>query len=324
MKRQIPRWQELRPLLQFKQPVLTREQRLLNALTIDDLRKLAKRRAPTAPFDYADGGADDEVTLARNVEAFRQVEFHPRALVDVSKVDMGIEVLGGPSALPFGISPTGFTRMMHAAGELAGVAAAAEAGIPFGLSTLGTTSIEQLAAAAPAARKWFQLYLWKDHERSRVLMQRAAAAGFEALLLTVDTPGSGVRLRDARNGMTVPPTLSVRTLIDALPHIGWWFDFLTTEPLAFASVESMDGTMQELLAMMFDPSLTFDDLAWVRENWQGKLVVKGIQTLPDAVRAVDAGADAVLLSNHGGRQIDRGVVPFHLLPGGRSRAWGPD
>ncbi|HYF72629.1 MAG TPA: alpha-hydroxy acid oxidase, partial [Nocardioides sp.] len=315
MKRQLPRRHDLAPLVRFRTPVLSpRQRRLRDALTIEDLRRVAKRRTPRAAFDYTDGAADGEVSLARARQAFRDVQFNPGVLRDVSTVDTSWEVLGERVALPFGIAPTGFTRMMHAEGEVAGATAAASAGVPFALSTMGTTSIEDVAAAAPGGRHWFQLYMWKDRERSMALVERAARAGFDTLLVTVDVPVAGARLRDVRNGMTIPPTLTPRTVLDAIPRPRWWFDLLTTEPLAFASLDSWSGTVAELLDTMFDPTVTFDDLAWIKEQWPGKVVVKGIQTVDDARRVADLGVDAVLLSNHGGRQLDRAPVPFHLLP----------
>jgi L-lactate dehydrogenase (cytochrome) len=232
----------------------------------------------------------------------------------VSKVDTTREVLGRTSSLPFGIAPTGFTRMMQAEGERAGASAAGAAGIPFTLSTMGTTTIEDVAAANPSGRNWFQLYLWNDRDRSVDLVDRAARAGYDTLLVTVDVPVAGARLRDTRNGMTIPPTLTPRTVLDALPRPAWWWNFLTTEPLAFASLSSWSGSVAELIDTMFDPTVTYDDLAWIRRHWTGKLVVKGVQSVADARRTTDAGADAVLLSNHGGRQLDRAPVPFRLLP----------
>ncbi|ABK66557.1 alpha-hydroxy acid oxidase [Mycobacterium avium] len=315
VQRRVPRVRDLAPLMQFKRPEFNAtKRRLRSAHTIEDLRRIAKRRTPKAAFDYTDGAAEDELSIQRARQAFRDIEFHPTILRDVSTVTAGWDVLGGPVALPFGIAPTGFTRLMHTEGEIAGVRAAARAGIPFSLSTLGTCAIEDLAAAVPQSRKWFQLYMWKDRERSMALVRRAADAGFDTLLATVDVPVSGARLRDNRNGMTIPPTLTLRTVLDAVPHPKWWFDLLTTEPLAFASLDRWPGTVAEYLSTMFDPSLTFDDLEWIKARWPGKLVVKGIQTLDDARAVVDRGADGIVLSNHGGRQLDRAPVPFHLLP----------
>ncbi|MCV7425755.1 alpha-hydroxy acid oxidase [Mycobacterium montefiorense] len=315
VKRRMPKARDIAPLMQFKRPQFDATKRRLDAaFTIDDLRRIAKRRTPRAAFDYTDGAAEDELSIVRARQAFRDIEFHPTILRDVSKVTAGWNVLGQPVALPFGIAPTGFTRLMHTEGEIAGAAAAAQAGIPFSLSTLGTCAIEDLVTAVPQGRKWFQLYMWKDRERSMALVKRAAAAGFDTLLATVDVPVSGARFRDNRNGMTIPPSLTLRTVLDAVPHPKWWFDLLTTEPLAFASLDRWPGTVGEYLSTMFDPSLTFDDLAWIKEQWPGKLVVKGIQTLDDARAVVDRGADGIVLSNHGGRQLDRAPVPFHLLP----------
>jgi L-lactate dehydrogenase (cytochrome) len=315
VKRRVPKVRDLAPLIQFKRPQFDATTRRLDAaFTIEDLRRIAKRRTPKAAFDYTDGAAEDELSIERARQAFRDIEFHPTILRDVTNVTAGWNVLGQPIVLPFGIAPTGFTRLMHTEGEIAGARAAARAGIPFSLSTLGTTAIEDLVTAVPQGRKWFQLYMWRDRERSMALAQRAADAGFDTLLVTVDVPVAGARLRDNRNGMTIPPTLTLRTVLDALPRPHWWFDLLTTEPLAFASLDRWSGTVGEYLSTMFDPSLTFDDLEWIKAQWPGKLVVKGIQTLDDARAVVDRGVDGIVLSNHGGRQLDRAPVPFHLLP----------
>jgi L-lactate dehydrogenase (cytochrome)/glycolate oxidase len=209
--------------------------------------------------------------------------------------------------------------MMQTEGEIAGCTAAADAGIPYTLSTMGTRSIEDVAAAAPHGRNWFQLYMWKDRDRSMALVDRAKNAGFDTLVLTVDVPVAGARLRDVRNGMTIPPSLSSKTIINAIPRPAWWLNFLTTDPLKFASLDSWNGTVAELLDSMFDPTVTFEDLKWIRKNWKGNLVVKGIQNIDDAVKSVDAGADAIILSNHGGRQLDRAPVPFLLLPSVKKR-----
>jgi L-lactate dehydrogenase (cytochrome) len=314
-KRRVLRPRELAPLLRFKRPVVSATRRhLAGALTIEDLRTLARRRTPRAAFDYADGAAEDEISIRRARQAFRDIEFRPAILRDVSKVDVTRVVLGQRASLPFGIAPTGFTRMMHTEGEVAGAAAAGAAGIPFTLSTMGTTSVEQIKAANAQGRNWFQLYMWKDRDRSMALVERAAAAGFDTLMVTVDVPVAGARLRDARNGMTIPPTLTVRTMLDALTRPAWWFDFVTTPPLEFANIASWQGTVAEMLDTMFDQTMSFQDLAWLREQWKGHLVVKGIQAVDDARRATATGADGIVVSNHGGRQLDRAPVPFHLLP----------
>jgi L-lactate dehydrogenase (cytochrome) len=315
MNRRIPRVQDFVELVQFKRPDFNpTRRRLANAHTIWDLRSIAKRVTPRAPFDYTDGAAEAELSLARARQAFLDIEFHPAVLRDVSAVDTSRTVLGGPSALPFAIAPTGFTRMMHAAGERAGARAAGAAGIPFSLSTVGTTSPEDVALANPHGRNWFQLYMWRDRDRSIEVMHRAATSGFDTLLVTVDTPVAGARLRDRRNGLTIPPSLTLGTIASAIPRVRWWYDFLTTEPLRFATFDRWDGTVAELLDEMFDPTVGFDDLAWIASEWSGKIVVKGIQTVDDARRVADLGVNGVVLSNHGGRQLDRAPVPFHLLP----------
>ncbi|HEV1996520.1 MAG TPA: alpha-hydroxy acid oxidase [Candidatus Dormibacteraeota bacterium] len=314
LKRRIPKVKDLAPLMQFKKVDFSATARLKRASTISDLRTIAKRRTPQAPFDYTDGAAEAEITLNRARQAFLDLEFRPGILRNVESVDLSTDVLGRTAAMPFGIAPTGFTRMMHSEGEYAGSRAAEAAGIPYTLSTMGTASIEDVAAAAPSGRNWFQLYLWTDRDRSMELIERASKAGNDTLMVTVDTPVAGARLRDVRNGMTIPPALTLKTVLDASYRPGWWFNFLTTEPLAFASLSRYSGTVADLVDSMFDPTLTFDDLDWLRGTWKGRLVVKGIQTVDDAKSVVDHGADGIVISNHGGRQLDRAPVPLHLLP----------
>jgi len=295
-------------------PLSPTERRLATVASIPDLRLLARRRAPRAVFDYTDGAAGEEIGLRRSRQAYARVEFQPTVLQDVSSVDTSTTILGRPAALPLVFAPTGFTRMMHTDGEPAVARVASCIGIPYALSTMGTTSIERLAAAVPDGRRWFQLYLWRDREASRDFVVRAKRAGYEALVLTVDTPVAGARLRDVRNGLTIPPSLSLRTLAEGALHPAWWFDLLTTEPLEFASLNRFEGTVAELVGRMFDPAATMGDLAWLRSVWDGPLIVKGIQTVADARAVVDAGADAVIVSNHGGRQLDRSPTPLEMLP----------
>ncbi|GAA1810693.1 alpha-hydroxy acid oxidase [Nesterenkonia flava] len=315
VKRQLPKPRDLAPLMQFKKFDFNASRRRLSAaLTIEDLRTIAKRRTPKAAFDYTDGAAEGELSLSRARQAFEDVEFNPSILRDVSQVDTSTEVFGGPSALPFGIAPTGFTRLMQTEGEIAGASAAGAAGIPFTLSTLGTTSIEDVKAANPHGRNWFQLYVMKEREISYGLTERAAAAGFDTIFFTVDTPVAGARLRDKRNGFSIPPALSLGTIINAIPRPWWWMDFLTTPPLEFASLSSTGGTVGELLDKAMDPSINFEDLKIIRELFPGKLVVKGVQNVEDAKKLADLGVDGIVLSNHGGRQLDRAPVPFYLLP----------
>lgn len=315
VQRQLPVPSELFELMKFKAPDLNgKRRRLSSALTIADLRLIAKRRTPKAAFDYTDGAAEGELSLARARQAFEDVEFHPSILQPAESVDTSTTILGGPSALPFGIAPTGFTRLMQTEGEIAGASAAGAAGIPFTLSTLGTTSIEDVKAANPGGRNWFQLYVMRDREISYGLARRAAAAGFDTIMFTVDTPVAGARLRDKRNGFSIPPQLTLGTIVNAIPRPWWWIDFLTTPKLEFASLSSTGGTVGELLDAAMDPTISYDDLAVIRDIWPGKIVIKGVQNVEDSKRLVDLGVDGIVLSNHGGRQLDRAPIPFHLLP----------
>lgn len=277
---------------------------------------MGRRRTPRAPFDYADGAADDELSLSRSRQLYRDLEFVPRVLRDVSECDPSTEILGTKAAFPFGFAPTGFTRMMHHAGETAVATVAAGYGIPYALSTLGTTTPEELARNVAGGDHWFQLYVWRDRARSEALIDRVAASGFRTLILTVDLPVAGARRRDLRNGMTIPPNLTMGSILDAARHPSWWMNFLTTDPLRFATLESMHDqgtTLVEMTSQLFDASLDFDDLAWLRSRWNGPIVVKGVQNVADARRCVDAGASGIVLSNHGGRQLDRSPVPLRLV-----------
>ena len=315
VKRQIPNPNEIFDLLHFKKLDLNaRHRRLQSAQTVWDLRTIARRRTPAAAFDYTDGAAEGEISLRRARQAFRDVEFHPDILRPAPSVDTSCKILGGPSAMPFGIAPTGFTRLMQTEGEVAGAGAAGAAGIPFTLSTLGTASIEDVKAANPRGRNWFQLYVMRQREISYGLVERADAAGFDTLMFTVDTPVAGARLRDRRNGFSIPPQITMGTVLNAIPRPWWWFDFLTTPKLEFASLKSTGGTVGQLLDAAMDPTISYEDLEVIRSMWSGRIVVKGVQNIPDAKRLLDHGVDGIILSNHGGRQLDRAPVPFRLLP----------
>jgi L-lactate dehydrogenase (cytochrome) len=307
--RHLPRWSEVS---RFVGPSLSRRatDRLARVRTVDDFARLARRRTPRSVFEYVAGAAEREVALARSTQAFDDVVFHPRVMRDVSTVSTGTTVLGTPVEFPIVLGPTGFTRMMHTAGEPAVARAAARAGVPYTLSTMGTTSVENLPRDGD---RWFQLYLWKDRARSRDLIARAAAAGYSTLVLTVDVPVAGARLRDVYNGLTMPPTLSPRTLANMARKPRWVFDALTTDPLAFESLGDAEDVMA-LINTKFEPALTSGDLEWLREEWPGKLVVKGIQRVDDAKLALATGVDGIAVSNHGGRQLDRAVTPLELLP----------
>ncbi|MGO2069031.1 alpha-hydroxy acid oxidase [Glutamicibacter arilaitensis] len=324
LKRQLPDVAELLSLMKFKLPSANRRAvRLAAAADVWDLRTIAKRRTPTAAFDYVDGAAGREITATRARQVFDSVELLPRILHGTAHSDLSTTIAGAPSALPFGIAPTGFTRFMHSEGEIGGSRAAQKAGIPFSLSTMGTRSIEEVAAAAPEGRKWFQLYLWKDREKSKKLVERAAAAGFDTLLVTVDTPVAGQRLRDARNGMKIPPELTLKTVLDASYRPEWWYNFLTTDSLKFASLSDTSVDLPTIINSMFDSSLDFEDLRWIRELWKGKLFVKGVLTTEDAAKAKAAGADGLVVSNHGGRQLDRAPIAFEALSEVRAEV-GPE
>jgi L-lactate dehydrogenase (cytochrome) len=311
----MPRWSEMREVVRPR-PMTGNPtaRRLAAAVTVGDLREQARRRVPRAVFDYTDGAAGAEISLRRTRAAFERVEFCPSVLRDVSVVDPSTTLLGARSALPLAFAPTGFTRLMHTEGETAVARVAERTGIPYALSTMGTTSLEAVAAAAPGSRRWFQLYLWRDREASAALVERARVAGYEALVLTVDTPVAGPRLRDVRNGFTIPPALTLRTMANAAVHPRWWVDLLTTEPLEFASLRSWGGTVAELVDRVFEPAATLADVRSLRDSWAGPLVVKGVQGPDDARAVVGAGADAVIVSNHGGRQLDRAPTPLEQLP----------
>lgn len=327
VRRQVPRWSDLRPLLQFEGSGATPSARLAHRLgraaDLADIQRLAKRSTPRAPFDYVDGAAGAETGHRRNLATFRGLELRPRVLRDVGAVDPSVELFGRRSALPFGLAPTGFMRMMHSDGEYAVGASARAHGVPFALSTMGSVDIEQLAAAEPDLWRWFQLYLWSERRDDVLtLLDRAKRSGYDVLLVTVDTAVGGLRHRDVRNGMSIPPKLTARTVLDASYRPRWWYDLLTTEKLRFATLDA-DAASPRVIRSMFDPTLSFADLAWIRREWPGTLVVKGILTPDDARAALDAGADALHLSNHGGRQLDRPPVPLRELPGIRA-AVGPD
>ncbi len=324
--RQMPRWSQLQDLIKLQRPDLSPTKRhLAGALTVADVRDVARRRVPRAVFDYVDGSAETEASYRRARAAYEGIEFQPRALQDVSALSTETTVLGVPAAVPFCFAPTGFTRLMHHEGEAAVARVAGERGIPYAVSTLGTSTPEAVAEQVrgmAGARLWFQLYVWRDRAAAEELMARAEKAGYEALVLTVDVPVAGARLRDMRNGLSVPPALTPRTVLDMGRHPRWWGNVLTTEPIDFAAMRGWDGTIGEKLNALFDPTMTLADLDWVRSNWRKPLIVKGIQTVDDARAVTDAGADAIVLSNHGGRQLDRAPVPLRLLPAVRE-ALGP-
>ncbi len=314
---------EIRKLLRVRPPALRGPQRrLARCHDIADLRRSARRLTPRPVFDYVDGGADEELSLASNAEAFRRWRFVPRALADVSAVDTTGQVLGQVLPLPLVLAPTGFTRMMHPGGEIAVARAAARHGLPYTLSTMATTSIADLAAAAPGGQ-WFQLYILTDSGLTTDLVDRAAACGYRVLVVSVDTVVAGRRVRDVRNGLTIPPGLTVRALAGIGARPGYWLRMLASPALQFANLPIRDSMTIADTAALFHPGITWDDIAALRQRWAGQLVIKGPLGAADARRAMEAGADGVQLSNHGGRQLDRAVAPIDLLPAVRD-AIGPD
>ncbi len=310
----------LRSVLKFR-PIETDSttRRLARAANVDDLRRIAKRRLPRGVFDYIDGGAEDERTLVENSAAFTRTQFRPRVLRNVGTVDPGTVILGAAAPIPLVLAPTGFTRIADPEGELAVARAACRAGIPYTLSTLGTRSIEAVRAVS-TGRLWFQVYAWRDRARVREMVERARSADYEALVLTVDTAVLGRRERDIRRGFSLPPKIGPGTLVDGALHPSWTWKFVRSEPIRFANVTGTDvgdGTdavsLADYINTQFDPSLSWDDVTWLRSIWPGPIVVKGIQTVADAHLAADAGIDAIALSNHGGRQLDSAPAPFALV-----------
>ena len=323
MKRQLPRWKNIKPLLGWGLPKSPFQDRKLNSVVnLAELRLLAKRRVPKAVFDYVDGGANDELAYARSQEIYSRVEFKARVLRDVSVIDLKTKILDKESALPIIFAPTGYTRMMHYQGEVMVAKVCDENNLIYNLSTMGTTSSKEVGEQVPKVRRWFQLYLWRDREQSLKFIEEAKAAGFEGLMLTVYTAVGGIKWRDIRNGLTVPPKIGLKTFIDMALKPKWWFNLLTTAPLEFATFRNFNKPLSEIAAKVFDPAVTFEDVKWLRSVWQGKLIIKGIQTVSDAQELAKIGVDAIVLSNHGGRQLDRSVVPLELLPAVRT-ALGP-
>ncbi|MGY1617271.1 alpha-hydroxy acid oxidase [Geodermatophilus sp. SYSU D00691] len=314
----MPRPAELRALVQFRRPRLSpRAGRLAAALTVRDLRRAATRTTPRAVFDYVDGAAEEEITAARNVAAYRRVAFRPDALSSVADPDTSVELLGRRLPLPLVLAPTGYTRMMHHHGEAAVARVAEHTGIPYSLSTVGSTSIRDLRAAAPGADLWFQLFFTADERLNEALVAQAEEAGYSTLLLTVDTAVSGMRLRDVVNGLTIPPALTARTVLDMSRRPGWLLHKLSTAGLTFAVLGSaVEGnpTPGEVAGMMFDPAMDLAALDWVRRRWRGPLLVKGVTTADSARRIMDRGADGLVVSNHGGRQLDRSAATLDVLP----------
>lgn len=294
------------------------------ALNIADLQALAARALPQPIREYLEGGADDEWTLARNRDVFDEWVLAQHVMVDVGSVDTSADLLGFRSAMPLMLSPTGMSQLFHASGETAVARAAAAAGVPYGLSTMATTSIE--AVAATGADRYFQLYLFRDRGLTTALLERAAAYGYGALCLTVDTAIAGNRERDLRSGMIMPPRFTLGSLMSFAAHPRWSLGALRNRSFRLANVVDHVGdigregtSIIDYVNAQFDRSATWKDVEWLRSQWAGKLVIKGAIMPDDCASAVACGADAILVSNHGGRQLDRAASPIDYLPATRDR-----
>ena len=288
--------------------------KLLRAQTIEDLAQIAKERTPQVVFDYVEGGAVDEIAYSRSRDAFTRIEFNSRVMRDVSKLDTSEKILGKVVDIPICFAPTGYTRLMHHVGEPAVANVASKKNLIYALSTMGTTSPAELADAVPDSRRWFQLYIMKNRSDSLAVIKQAKDNGFEALVLTVDTPVPGLRYRDNRNGLTVPPKIRVNTVLAIARKPIWWLNLFTTGKLEFAAFRGWDKPLSELGGLIFDPSTTMKEITWLRSVWKGPIIVKGIQSVDDAKAVAKLGVQGIILSNHGGRQFDRGQVPLEILP----------
>lgn len=292
---------------------------LQTARSVEDLRHLAKRTLPRSVFDFIDGGAEDELTLVENRRGFERLRIVPRTMVDVSFPRMDVNIAGTTANAPFLIAPMGSTGLAWPQADIAIARAAAHFGLPFTLSTMSTTSIEQLAKDVPAAH-WFQLYLMKDKDLSHSLMDRAAAAGYSTLVVTVDLQAAGKRERDLRNGISLPLRFGPGLVFDALLHPGWTFRLLRNGFPQFENVRGPTGGDTDHLTVvarairMLDPGFDWNDLARLRERWRGPLIVKGICHPDDAERLVSCGIDGIWISNHGGRQLDGAISSIAALP----------
>ncbi len=287
---------------------------------IEDFRAVARRRLPRMIFDYLDGGSDDEVTLRANRTGFGKYQLMPRVLRDVENIDLATTVLGQEVDLPLLISPTGQTRMFHHGGEMAVARAAARAGTIYSLSSVSSTSIEDTAAASPDP-KWFQIYVWRDRGVTKEFIARCRDSGYHALCLTVDLSTHGNRERDLRNGLSFPATLNLKTVTDVLRHPRWLYHYLTGSRIEIANVVNSprvqlpdSGNLMEYVASQFDPTVTWEDAAWMIDQWGGPFLIKGITSPEDARRAVDIGASGIIISNHGGRQLDTSPPAIEMLP----------
>jgi L-lactate dehydrogenase (cytochrome) len=287
--------------------------------SIEDLRQLARRRVPRAIFEYADRGSYDEITFDRNLADLRALQLRQRVMVDVSKQQLATTIMGEDWSIPCGIGPTGLTGLFHANGEMLGARAAQAFGVPFCLSTMSICSIEDVRGAVQKPF-WFQLYLMKDRGFNVELLERAKAANCSAIMLTVDMPVQGLRRRDPKNGLSIPPRLTLKNMLEVAMRPTWALKVLTGKRRTFGNLEArMKGTgglktLSEWISQQFDPTVTWKDLAWLRDQWPRKIIIKGINDPEDARLAVEHGVDAMVVSNHGGRQLDGAPSTISMLP----------
>ena len=314
-KRNLPNLPYFYSLIDWKLPILSRRKSAtMKAQTVEDLARAAKKRVPKVVFDYVEGSALDEIGYSRAQRAIRRVQFNSRILRDVSQVDPSEEIFGKKVDLPIVFAPTGYTRLMHHVGEPAVASAATKNNLIYSLSTMGTVSPQELAEAVPDSRRWFQLYVMKNREDSVAIIKQAREAGFESLILTVDTTVGGIRLRDLRNGLTIPPRIRISTVFAIARKPIWWLNLFTTKKLEFAAFRGWDKSLLELSNTIYSPAISHEDIKWLQSAWDGPIIVKGVQSVADAKMLADLGVQGIVLSSHGSRQLDRGLVPIEILP----------
>jgi isopentenyl diphosphate isomerase/L-lactate dehydrogenase-like FMN-dependent dehydrogenase len=314
-KRNLPNLPYFYSLIDWKLPTLSRRKSAtMKAQTVEDLARAANKRVPKVVFDYVEGSALDEIGYSRAQSAIRRVQFNARILRDVSEVDPSEVIFGKKVDLPIVFAPTGYTRLMHHVGEPAVASAATKNNLIYSLSTMGTVSPQELAEAVPHSRRWFQLYVMKNREDSVAIIKQARDAGFEALILTVDTTVGGIRLRDLRNGLTIPPRIRISTVFAIARKPIWWLNLFTTKKLEFAAFRGWNKSLLELSNTIYSPAISFEDIQWLQSEWNGPIIVKGVQSVADAKILADLGVQGIVLSCHGSRQLDRGLVPIEILP----------
>ena len=304
----------MRKLVQLRGVTLdARARRLASCYDVADLRRVAKRRIPRPVFDYVDGAADEEIAVAANTAAFRSWRFLPRVLAGVASADTSAPVLGATLPVPFLLGPAGYTRMLHPDGEIGAARSALRHGLPYTLSTMASTGIEELRAGAGDGDLWFQLYLTRNRAQALDLVSRAEAGGYSTLVVTVDTIVAGNRVRDLRNGLSIPPALTLSTVASVAGKPSYWYHLLAGPALDYANFAGRAPTTVMKTADFFDADLNWSDISDLRSRWPGKLLLKGPVGPADARRAAELGVDGVQLSNHGGRQLDRTVAPVDLI-----------